>query len=218
MSRKATMKKGELGSTSVDAKTGMTIEWVSRSEVKREAHRITALAEQLGELPASQMSKIPLPDDLKAMIKKATLMKPSGARNRDFAFIGKQMRKLDMEPVFAMIESFEQTTRASVAKMHQMEALRDRLLGEQGDAVLDQLLKDYPHADIQHLRTLIRNAKKELSARVDHPNPPPPKAYRALYQTLKGLVSQQMQQHLDDQQEQAQEQEQAPPAESGWVD
>jgi ribosome-associated protein len=197
MSRKATMKKGELGSTSVDEKTGITIEWVSRTAVKNEAHRITALAETLGELPASQFSKIPLPDDIKALIKKASQMKPSGARNRDFAYIGKQMRKLDLDPVDAMLATFEQANRASVAKMHQMESMRDRLLGEQGDAALEQLLTDYPNADVQQIRTLIRNAKKELEARVDNPNPPPPKAYRALYQELKALVGQQMDELLD---------------------
>ena len=43
------------------------------------------------------------------------------------------------------------------------------------------LLAEHPHLDVQHLRTLIRNARKEqLESK-------PPKAYREIFQILKDL-------------------------------
>ena len=44
--------------------------------------------------------------------------------------------------------------------MHRVEDWRDRLLAE-GDKALAALLDDYPQADRQQLRTLVRNAQAE---------------------------------------------------------
>jgi hypothetical protein len=46
--------------------------------------------------------------------------------------------------------------------MHQLERWRDRLL--ESDGALTELLAAHPQADAQRLRTLIRNAQKEMEA------------------------------------------------------
>jgi ribosome-associated protein len=43
------------------------------------------------------------------------------------------------------------------------------------------LIEQFPDLDIQNMRTLIRNARKEREGNK------PPKAYREIYQTLKDL-------------------------------
>ena len=50
------------------------------------------------------------------------------------------------------------------------------------DKALTQLLEEHPHLDVQHLRTLIRNARKEQAENK------PPKAYREIFQILKDLA------------------------------
>jgi ribosome-associated protein len=65
--------------------------------------------------------------------------------------------------------------------------LRDRLIKD--DAAFTVLLQKYPQADIQHLRTLIREGRKEAAANENlRPGQDPlRKHYRALFQALKTL-------------------------------
>ena len=60
-----------------------------------------------------------------------------------------------------------------------LERQRDRLL--QDDEALAEFLAAHPDCDVQNLRQLIRNARKEQA------ESKPPKAYRQLFQLLKSL-------------------------------
>ena len=53
---------------------------------------------------------------------------------------------------------------------------------EGNDKALTVLLEENPELDVQHLRTLIRNARKEQAENK------PPKAYREIFQILKDLA------------------------------
>ena len=61
-----------------------------------------------------------------------------------------------------------------------IEAWRERLLA--GPGALDELLAEYPGADVQRLRTLVRGALRERDAGS------PPRSYRELYQALRALI------------------------------
>jgi ribosome-associated protein len=61
--------------------------------------------------------------------------------------------------------------------MHALERRRDKLLTD--DNALTTLLSENPELDVQQLRTLIRNARKEQAENK------PPKAYREIFQILK---------------------------------
>ena len=52
------------------------------------------------------------------------------------------------------------------------------------DQALTELLNRHPDVDVQHMRTLIRNARKEQAENK------PPKAYREIFQILKQLQAQ----------------------------
>ena len=65
--------------------------------------------------------------------------------------------------------------------MHRIEHVREKLLAE-GDAALAELLDEYPDADRQQLRTLVRNALAEKAKNK------PPRAYREIYQVLRELM------------------------------
>ena len=72
------------------------------------------------------------------------------------------MRKIDPEPIQAALAKFDQTSAEYTARQHLLEKWRDRLISE-NDA-LTQFLNEYPGADVQHLRQLIRTAKAEKAA------------------------------------------------------
>jgi ribosome-associated protein len=104
-------------------------------------------------------------------------------RRRQLQYVGKMMRSLDEEEVAVIqrtIESWKGTSKAEAAALHALERRRDKLLAD--DKALTQLLEEHPHLDVQHLRTLIRNARKEQAENK------PPKAYREIFQILKDLA------------------------------
>jgi ribosome-associated protein len=65
--------------------------------------------------------------------------------------------------------------------MHRLEAIRDRLVAGDDDA-LSELIGEYPQVDRQRLRSLLRQARLERET----PNKPP-RAYREIFQLLKEL-------------------------------
>ncbi|MBL8489506.1 MAG: DUF615 domain-containing protein, partial [Rhodocyclaceae bacterium] len=68
---------------------------------------------------------------------------------------------------------------AANARQHALERLRVRLLED--EAVLGEIAREHPGADLQHLRQLRRNALKEQELGK------PPRAYRELFRVLRGL-------------------------------
>jgi ribosome-associated protein len=92
------------------------------------------------------------------------------------------MRTLDEEEVAIIqraIDSWKGASKSETAALHALERRREKLLAD--DGALTVLLAEHPHLDVQHLRTLIRNARKEQA------ESKPPKAYREIFQILKDL-------------------------------
>jgi ribosome-associated protein len=88
---------------------------------------------------------------------------------------------VDDEPIRAAYEKATNPYREDIKLLHKLENWRDRLLAE-GDEALGDLVNELPQVDRQHLRQLIRQAKKERL------NNKPPKSSREIFQYLKQLV------------------------------
>ncbi|MBN8769725.1 MAG: ribosome-associated protein [Stenotrophomonas nitritireducens] len=156
----------------------------SRSQNRREALEVLALGEKLVELTAAQLARLPIPEDLLEHIEYSKRITSHGARKRQLAFLAKQMRREDdatLDAIRDALEANSETSRRAVALMHRIEHWRERLLG-QGDAALAELLDEYPGADRQELRTLVRNALAEKAKNK------PPRAFREIYQVLRDLM------------------------------
>ena len=156
----------------------------SRSQNRREALEVLALGEQLVELTPAQLARLPIPEDLLAHIEYSKRITSHGARKRQLAFLAKQMRREEdstLEAIRDALSANSETSRREVAIMHRIERWRERLLAE-GDGALGELLEEYPQADRQQLRTLVRNAQAEKARNK------PPRAYREIYQVLRALM------------------------------
>ena len=107
-------------------------------------------------------------------------MNKHGARRRQLQFIGKLMRDIDPEPIQQYFEAQRQKARQQVQIHHDLEHWRDRLIDE-GDPAVESFLQEHPQADRQHLRQLVRQAKKEQAQNK------PPKSSRALFRYIREL-------------------------------
>lgn len=155
--------------------------WVSKSEIKRDAEHLKKLGESLMDLNPVNLAKIPLDDNIREAIKLAQRLKME-ARRRQIQYVGKLLRNVDPEPIQEALDKVENRHNQQLALLHKLEQTRDQLV-EQGDAVLNDLIAEYPDLDRQHLRNLIRAAQKEKAANK------PPKNYREIYQYLKSVIA-----------------------------
>lgn len=154
--------------------------WVSKSEIKRDAEALKKLGEKLVDLTKTNLEKMPLDESLRDAVELAQRLQKE-ARRRQIQYIGKLLRAIDPEPIQEALDKLENKHQQQQAMLHRLELLRDELV-EKGDNTLTELLIDYPQADRQYLRNLIRSAQKEREQNK------PPKAYREIFQYLKELV------------------------------
>jgi ribosome-associated protein len=157
----------------------------SRTQKRRDALAVLALAQQLVDLQPSRLAKLPLPDDVRHEIDVTRRTPSHGAKKRQLAFLAKVMRRYDDEDfaaVRAELGENREKQRQETAAMHRLESMRDRLIAED-ETALSELIAEHPQVDRQHLRSLVRQARVEK----DTPNKPP-KAYREIFQLLKDLA------------------------------
>lgn len=154
----------------------------SKSEAKRQSNELQKLGEQLVDAPRDRVKRVEMPEDVKEAILTCQTITNHEGRRRALQFVGKKMRTLDEEEVAVIqrtIDSWKGASKAETAALHALERRREKLLSD--DKALTQLLAENPELDVQHLRTLIRNARKEQAENK------PPKAYREIFQILKDL-------------------------------
>ncbi len=152
----------------------------SKSRLKRDAHDLQQLGTRLVDLPESVWSMLGLPDSLVAALREAGHLHARGGRKRQLQFIGKLMRDVDPEPIRNYFEQERLRTRKLAQAHHELEAWRERLI-EEGDPAVEIFLEQHAQADRQHLRQLVRQAKKELAHNT------PPKSSRALFRYIRDL-------------------------------
>lgn len=156
----------------------------SKSQRKREMTALQKTGEQLVNESADRIKRTPMPENLREAILECQRIRNHEGRRRQLQYIGKIMRSLDEEAIATInrtIESWRGLSKADTLLMHTLENQREKLLAD--ERALTEFLHKYPQADIQQLRTLIRNAKKETAANK------PPKAYREIYRLLKQIMT-----------------------------
>jgi ribosome-associated protein len=158
----------------------MEEDFVSRSEKKRQVEALQKLGTALVDLAPAQLEALALPEELVSAVRDAQRITSHEARRRQMQFIGKVMRKVDPEPVRAALAQIAGQSAAARARQQRLEQWRERLIAD--DGALTQFAGEHAGADLQSLRTLIRNARKEIAEQK------PPKAQRELFRVLRGCL------------------------------
>jgi ribosome-associated protein len=153
---------------------------ISKTQRKKAVHQLQALGEALVELSDDQLAAIELPEALRDAVMAARRITKFEARRRQLQYIGKLMRRVEVEPIRAALDAMLAGSRRQIAAHKRIEAWRERLLA--GPEALDELIAEYPAADARLLRALIHGALRERDAGS------PPRSFRELYQALREVV------------------------------
>ena len=154
----------------------------SRTRRKLDDLALQELGEALVAVPAAKLAELDLPERLSDAIMHARGISKFGALRRQMQYIGRLMREEgDAETIRARLDAWNGVSVEETARLHLIERWRLKLLDD--DKGLDALIGEYPRADIQRLRTLIRNIKREKEAEK------PPKSFRELFQVLRDTLS-----------------------------
>lgn len=152
----------------------------SKTQVKRELQALQDLGERLTTLKPELLTKLPLSDALRMALDDAPKHKAHIARKRHIQYIGKLMRTADVEAITTLIDQLDASTRQYNERFHALERWRDLLLTG-SDEVLNNFVGQYPDADTQHLRQLLRQAQHEAA------QSKPPAAARKMFKYIREL-------------------------------
>jgi ribosome-associated protein len=156
-------------------------EIVSKTKKKREMHELQSLGAALAALSEPQLREMHLNPQLLEAVLEAKRITSHEAKRRQMQYIGRLMREVDAAPIRARLAELEGSSAQATARHRRLEAWRERLLGD--DTALTAFAAEYPGADLQALRTLIRNARKEQK------EGKPPRASRELFRVLRDIAA-----------------------------
>jgi len=140
-------------------------------------HELQALGVALVALPEGMLQAMALDSRLLDAVLEAKRITAHEGKRRQIQYIGRLMRDVDPAPIRARIAELEGSSAQATARHRRLEGWRERLIAD--DEALTAFATEHPGADLQALRTLIRNARKEASLGK------PPHAFRELFRVLK---------------------------------
>ncbi len=163
----------------------------SRTDLKRESDALQDLGKELLTLRGDLFDKLNLPDKLADALAEAKRITNFEGKRRQMQYVGKLMRKLEPELVDAARLALDEQRKGSADEklaLHLAEHWRDRLIAD--DEALDAWLAEHPGTDIQQLRALIRQARKDAppadkAAESQGLAPRKGRAYRDLFQLVR---------------------------------
>lgn len=156
---------------------------ISKTKLKAEADAQQELGVRLSELPKDKLLKLDLPDTVLTAVLDTKKITANGATRRHRQYLGRLMREIDNVPILEQLARWEGKHTAENAYFHGLERWRDRMVADSN--ALAEFIALHPKTDIQQLRTLIRNAQKELAANK------PPKSSREIFKLLREATSNQ---------------------------
>jgi ribosome-associated protein len=160
----------------------------SKSTLKRESHELQELGKQLLEMPDSRLDDLEIPERLRDALDAYKKTKSFEGKRRQLQFIGKVMRFVDSAPLREAVAAFQLGHARNALALHQAESWRAELLAENDKDALTRWGDTYPESDLQQLRALVRNARKDAAAM---PEQRSGRAFRELFQFIKKVTENQ---------------------------
>ncbi len=166
-----------------DAYDDDEIEYVSKTEMKREAQRMRDLGQKLTELKPALWPQLPISDNLLEAIEENVRLSSHEAKRRHLQYMGKLLRKENLDALNEFLDLLDPSSETYGRLQKQQEMWREKLI--KSNTALNEFIEQYPDVDRQQLRNLIRNTQKELAANPEKPS----SSYRKLFQFIKQVTA-----------------------------
>lgn len=154
----------------------------NKTQIKKEYTALFAVGEEMAKLSPANLLSLDLPLKIHEAVTQVSSMPLNNARKRLLKYIAGQLYKIEHRAILEQLAKLHYKNAHATREHHLIERWRDRLLVD-GNKALTALLDEYPRADRQVLRQLMRNAQKEADGNKA------PKSARLLYQHLKELFN-----------------------------
>ena len=155
----------------------MDDETLSKTRKKAQMHALQKLGIELVDLSKERLASMQLPETLVEAVREAQRITAHEGRRRQMQYIGRLMRDIDPAPIQERLDAWRGQSKAEIARQHGMERLRDKLIAN--DSALTEFAQKHPGVDLQALRNLIRNARKEAA------EGRAPKSYREIFKVIR---------------------------------
>ena len=166
-----------------DEATAGAYERPSKSAKKREAHEHQALGDALMTMPDAALAATPMPGALRDALAQWRRTRSHEGKRRQMQYIGKLMRDAEIEPIRQAVAAARLGHAHDSLALHQTELWRTELVAS--DDALTRWMAEHPQTDLQPLRALIRNARKDAEL---PPEQRHGRAWRELFQFIKPLL------------------------------
>lgn len=152
----------------------------SKTQQKKAMHELQSLGEALTEMPDDVVERLEISDTLLRAVREYRRTRSHEGRRRQMQYIGKLMRTVDVDAIREAVAAQQLGHAHDNLALHRSEQWRAELVAD--DNALTRWMAEYPETDLQQLRTLIRNARKDAAAAPEKRNG---RAYRELFQFIK---------------------------------
>jgi ribosome-associated protein len=167
----------------------------SKTELKKESTELQKLGEDLLTLRSDLFERLQLPEGLMIALDQLRKITNFEGRRRQSQYVGKLMRGLEEETREAIRTALEEQRSGSAQQtlaLHMAEKWRDDLIAS--DDALQKWLEVHPDTDIQQLRALVRQARKDAQPDQDSISkglaPRRSRAYREIFQIVRDQLEQ----------------------------
>ena len=158
----------------------------TRTDLKRASTELQKLGEDLLTLRTDLMARLDLSEKLVDAVAEAKRITNFEGKRRQMQYIGKLMRGLDDEQLNAVRAALNEQLNGSAEdnlRLHQAESWRDRMVAD--DEAVGEWIAQFPGTDIQQLRSLVRQARKDAVPEKPGEALRHGKAYREIFQLLR---------------------------------
>lgn len=159
----------------------------SKTLLKKQSHDLQKLGLQLAALSDDRLARTEMPDALREAIAEYRRTKSHEGRRRQMQYVGKLMRSADEAVLREAVAEAALGSAKDTLRLHEAERWRDALIAD--DEALTTWAAEHPGQDLQALRALVRQARKEA------PGDTPPgqaarhgRAYRDLFRTVRAVL------------------------------
>ena len=153
----------------------------SKSQLKRESHSLQDLGAELVELNDERLAALDIPEPLRDAIVEYRRTRSHEGKRRQMQFIGKLMRRSDDAELREAVAASKIGSARETLALHEAERWRAEFIA--GDEAVERWVSAHPSTDVQHLRSLVRAARRDAAKLPTEARQP--KSYRELFQFIK---------------------------------